>query len=200
MSVVALLFTLQAAVPTLDGAIGPGEYDGGTSFTGSGGLVVRIRTTDDAVYIAASGAAGGYPHVAISRGDTVLLLHASAALATARFAGPTDMKAQVHGFTTFSVRNAGTSAAGDAAREAFYRREGWTATTVEMGTPGVTEFKVAQSLLPGGTPSVVAFWSESGGVQRWPAEVEDDAVAVRVVQGWLTTTARFAVVSWGRMP
>jgi hypothetical protein len=199
MTAIALLLTLQAAVPTLDGTIAPGEYDGATTLTGSAGLVVHIRPMDDAVYIAARGTPGGYPHLAISRGDTVLLLHASAALATARFAGAADRKNQVHGFTTFAVRNAGTSATGIAAREQFYRREGWTATTVEMGQ-GMTEFKVARSLMPRGAPLVVAFWSEGGGVQRWPAAIDDDAVGVRMVQGWLPTSARFAVAEWGRSP
>lgn len=198
MAFVSLLLAMQAAVPTLDGEISPGEYDGGTTLTGSTGLVVHVRTTDDAIYVAASGTPGGYPHLATTRGDTVLVLHASAALGTARFAGPASTKSLVRR-PNWEVRNAGTGASGVAARDQYYRREGWTATTVEMGTPGVTEFKVSRALLLSGAPLAVTFWS-GGAVQRWPTGLNDDIMAVPMIQGPIPATATFTLAEWGRSP
>ena len=199
MMVAAFLLTLQTAVPTLDGTITSGEYDGATTLTGSTGMLVHVRTTDEAIYLAVSGAQGGYPHLAIARGDTVLLLHASAALGTARFVGTGSSKRLVQPFV-WGVRNAGTGASGVAARDAHFQREGWAATTIEMGTPGITEFKVSRALLPARSPLAIGFWSAPSTIQRWPASLDDEAVAARLVQGFLPATATFAVAEWGRSP
>jgi hypothetical protein len=202
MPLLLLLSLLQSPVPTLDGTIAPGEWDRATHATGTGQLEVWTLSTDSALYVAVRGAGDGFPHLGIARGDTVLILHASAALGTARFVGPGEVKRRV-GEWEFRVRGGEESEGSGEARE-FYRQEGWVATTIRMGRAGETEFKISRRLLnafPASPASLaVAYWAEGQGVTHWPAGVNDDFALERMVQGFLPEEARFRPETWQALP
>jgi hypothetical protein len=196
MLVPLMVLALQSPAPVLDGTITPGEWDHATHVTGSTGLEVHTSVTDTATYVAVRGTGAGFPHIALMHGDTVLILHASAALGTARYAGAGDSMRLVQPFA-YSVRRTGMDVEAQAERDAFYLREGWVATTARMGAPGETEFKIARSRGGPGQPIAVAYWSERSGVQHWPAALADAVVVERVVQGHLPEEAVFFVAEWG---
>lgn len=194
-----ILSLLQASTPVLDGTISPGEYDHATRVTGSNGLEVFLLRTDSALFIAVRGPGDGFPHVALTHGDTVLLLHASAALGTARFAGPGEEKRRIAEFA-FGVRDPGMSEAARTARARFYASEGWVGSTIRMGTRGETELVIARRLVAPSAGVAVAYWSEESSIAQWPEALADGAVAERMVQGFLPEQARFRPSEWGRLP
>lgn len=191
-----VLALLQSGSPTLDGTIAPGEWDRATRATGSAGLEVFLAPTDSALFVAVRGPGDGFPHIALVNGDTVLLLHASAALGTARFVGAGNHKTREQEFV-FRVRGVGLTGEDQAERDAFYAREGWVASTIRMGKAGETEFKISRSLIPASGPIAVAYWSAGSGVAQWPAGLEDAATLERTVQGFLPDHAEFRPAEWG---
>jgi hypothetical protein len=192
-----LLCLLQIQTPTLDGTIAAGEWDHAIHLTGTANLDIYLldSAADSAVYMAVRGRGDGYPHIAVSRRDTVLILHASAALGTAEFAGSGTRKRLVQEFN-FRVRSPSLTGEAITERESFYREDGWAASTIRMGQPGETEFMISRRLLGTASRIVVAYWSEADGVSHWPAEVDDASVELRMVQGFLPQEARFAVAQW----
>jgi hypothetical protein len=194
-----LLAVLQAQHPTLDGTIAPGEWDRASRVTGSNNLEVFLLPADSALYLAVRGTGDGFPHVALIRGDAVLILHASAALGTAMYGGDGERK---HLLQPFDFRVRGTSRTGrdQEERDAFYAQEGWVASTIRMGVPGETEFKIARSLVAPGDRIAVAYWSETAGVTHWPAALGDAVVLERMVQGHLPEESQFRPEEWGVVP
>jgi len=198
-----LLYLLQHQAPTLDGSITPGEWDHAIHRYGSGQLEIWIAdyadSPDSALYVAVRGPGNGYPHIGITRGDTVLILHASAALGTARFVGQGELKQRVGEFN-FRVRGTELDGAAAAERERFYREEGWVASTIRMGQTGEAEFKISRRLLTSSPASpaslAVAYWAESEGVSHWPVGVADAIAEERMVQGLLPEEARFRPGEW----
>lgn len=193
--ILLLMALLQSPPPVLDGTISQGEWNDAKRFSGSGGLEVFLATGDSAVYLAVRGPGDGFPHVTLARGDSVLILHASAALGTARYVGAGHTKRLDRPFT-FALRRTDMDRAGQAERESFYSKEGWVASTVRMGVTGETEFKIARSLIGPDGRIAIAYWSASGGVERWPASLADDVTAQRMVQGFLEEEAEFLVADW----
>jgi hypothetical protein len=196
MIMLLVLAVVQSTAPTLDGTLSPGEWKDAARLTGSGSLEILVRPTDSVVYLAVRGPGDGFPHVAVVRGDTVRLLHASAALGTASFAGAGARKLAIATFA-FAVRSPGMSGADLAQRDSFYLREGWVATTVRMGRPGETEFKISRSMLPPGSRIAVAYWSSESGVSHWPVALNDASAEDRIVQGFLPEVAEFHPAMWG---
>jgi hypothetical protein len=194
-----LLSLLQHPVPTLDGSITPGEWDHAIHRYGSDQLEIWIAdyadSPDSALYVAVRGPGNGFPHIGISRGDTVLILHASAALGTAVFVGQGELKHRVGEFN-FRVRGTELGDAAAAERERFYREEGWVASTIRMGQAGETEFKISNRLLSASPRIAVAYWAESEGVSHWPVRVADAIAEERMVQGFLPEEARFRPGEW----
>jgi hypothetical protein len=193
--ILLLITLLQSPPPILDGTISRGEWNDAKHFSGSGGLEVFLATGDSAVYLAVRGSGDGFPHVAVARGDSVFILHASAALGAARYVGAGDIKRLAQPFS-FAMRRAEMDAAGQAERESFYSKERWVASTIRMGAAGETEFKIARSLIGPDGRIAIAYWSASGGVQRWPVRLTDAVAAQRMVQGFLEDQAEFLVTDW----
>jgi hypothetical protein len=185
----------HAPAPTLDGTIAPGEWDHALRVLGTGGLEILLQRARDVLHVAVRGPGDGFPHVAVYHADSVRILHASAALGTGVYTRNEDAWRRVRGFE-WAVRETGFSTAAEAARQTFLRGEGWLAATMLMGKPGETEFQIQWDRL--GTPPrlAVAWWSEAGGVQYWPAGLADAVSVERVVQGFLPEVARFQVTAW----
>jgi hypothetical protein len=194
-----VLALLQSPEPILDGTISPAEWSQATRETGSNGLEVFLYPTDSVLYVAVRGRGDGFPHLALLSGDTVFILHASAALGTAKYAPAAGSRHLIQPFS-FGVRGTALGGQAQAEREAFYAREGWVASTVRMGQAGETEFKIGPSRLQAGRRIAVAYWAEGSGVSVWPASLADATATERMVQGFLPDTAGFRPEDWGRWP
>ncbi len=195
-----LLALLQTTSPVLDGTVAPGEWGRPSHVAGTSSLETWLMSTDSSVYVAVRGTGDGFPHLAIARGDTVLILHASAALGTAVYTGQGSRKRLIQPFT-FAVRSPKMDPDTDAERERFFAREGWVASTILMGNRGESEFRIARWLLGSGARILVAYWSEQGGVQHWPQSIANDgAIREQTVKGFLADTLEFRPEAWAHAP
>jgi hypothetical protein len=78
------VWMLQPA-PTVDGKIDDGEWAGATTHRLEGGGDLRLLKRGDFLYVAVHGAATGLASLCAAKGDTVRILHASAAIGEARY-------------------------------------------------------------------------------------------------------------------
>ena len=133
----------RGTAPVIDGTFSPGEWeqavvetlpDGSTlSFVHSNGylyLGLRGHTTEMIV-----------GNVLLERGETIAILHASAALGTGLY----QKERNTWGLTQEFVWRCRDTSAGQAAqdeREAFLREEGWVATNSRIGTPNELEYQI----------------------------------------------------------
>src|SRR5690242_5877828 len=71
--------------PAIDGVISPGEWNDAGDFHLAGGGELRIKRDAKYLYLALSGVANGFAQIYLAYGDTIRVLHASAALGEIRY-------------------------------------------------------------------------------------------------------------------
>lgn len=141
--------TLADRVPDLDGTFDPGDQ------------ITRIEIIDGGTAISVRTVPAYVTHLCIAAEETILVLHASAALGSAKYQKVGDQWWLVHGFE-WDLRDTAVTDSTIQKRRDYLEREGWVATTQEMGTPGQTEFLVSDRLLaPGARWAVAVMPAES---------------------------------------
>jgi hypothetical protein len=193
----ATLLLLLLATPSfaaepvvIDGVINEAEWRDAEKhpLTPSGELLIRHE--GDRVFLATRGTKKNIVSVCTAGREEVQILHASAALGTARYRRDGESWKLANGFT-FTVRENATAAG----RAAFLEKEGWLANPrAESGRDREFEIRldnnrrrIAVAVLQFEEPMAVAYWPES---------VADDCKAVRLGQGHTDETQAFAIQSW----
>ena len=134
--------------------------------------------------------------VCLDRGDSVAVLHSSAALGTAVY-----RRAQ-YGWDltrtfTWELRDSTMSAAAQQEREAFLQREGWVATIAYLGANTDTEFKIA---MPSGRVRLAVIPMSVGQAYRetawWPGRIADGCRSIALLSGDAPGQLQFAPDNW----
>ena len=169
---------------TLDGVLSPEEWASSQRQTFSGGQVL-LQTEGGVVSVGVRGSQAGFPHLALSAGDSVWVLHASAALGKVVYASGGD------GWTlvtppVWEVRDPSLTPAAKMAREDYLVANGWVGTTGHMGQPGETEFQLRLDRFgPGEVRFAVAHLAPDSPEQttRWPETNPDDIGKLQLLTG-----------------
>ncbi|MGE0440581.1 MAG: hypothetical protein AB7L66_10420 [Gemmatimonadales bacterium] len=167
-------------VASLDGRIDPLEWAGATITSLSDGTEVLWMHDDRGVQLAVRGAPA-IVSVCLARGDTVTVLHASAALGTARFVRADTGWRRVADFVW--DRSAQDGDGREAAGE-------WRASP--RGRP--VELEIGMSRL--GAPASVAVATMAPTIGRWPPELADDCGSLGLLMGTAPLLARFNPAAW----
>lgn len=182
----------------MEGVLTDGEWADAVQQPLAGGGSVWLQHDGEAVWAAVEGVENGWAHLYLMHGDTVRVLHASAALGTAVYVRAGDHWKPIQGFT-WEVRDRSLSAEAQAARAAFLAREGWVASTMGMGSPDVIEFKLAPAFVE--TADALAFVYASGpdALHHFPDPLTDATTLPALVRGETPDSLRFAVAQWQRV-
>lgn len=184
---------------TLDGHASSHEWDGAEvhDLTGSGS--VSILQDDDHVYLAVQDDAFGWSHVYVPDGDTVRVLHASAALGTALYVRDAEGW-QLREPFKWGVRDTTFSAAAEAERAAFFDRHGWVANTNRMGSRRVIEFQIDKGLFgPSGPRLAVLYAEDPADPHRWPAGLADATLDPDLIRGAPPERLTFLPDTWSAL-
>jgi hypothetical protein len=194
-----MLFVLAqgAPPPVIDGRLADDEWSGATKHALSGGGELYLLTRREFLYVGVRGPAAGLASLCVGSGDTVRILHASAAVGEgtyAREAGGWARRTMFQWALRDSPRAGGPT---DADRTAFLRSAGWVANASATGL-AAREFQIrladvetlGVSYLSTGEPMAVSYW---------PASMDDDCRSVRVPQGFLPERATFHPERWQRV-
>ncbi|MEQ8329448.1 MAG: hypothetical protein RH859_03200 [Longimicrobiales bacterium] len=156
----------------LDGSIAPAEEvgtpvelpRGGRIWLGRDGDVLNVRLRTGALLVAS---------LCVGSADTMAVLHASAALDRVDYAAAGGgWRPGADSTFVWDLREPGMDAATRLRRSAWFDAHGWVATTVPMGTPGETEFRIDLGRMPAGSDRValgVMPADDPEAVWAWPA-------------------------------
>lgn len=180
----------------LDGQIGDEEWaDASRHDLVGGGELLLMR--DDDVYAAVRGEDFGWAHLYVPRGDTLFVLHASAALGTAVYVRDTADRWTRSAAFEWGVRDTTFSPHAEAERTAFFAEHGWVANTNMMGTRRVIEFRISTSLLrPSGARLAALFASDPAHPQYWPEGLTDATLDAELIRGTPPARLRFEPARW----
>jgi len=195
---------LEISVPrgsaaTIDGRIDPAEWAGSFETTMSDGSRLLLRHDGQSLYLAIQAKSAGFPSVCVQRGDTVRILHSSAALSAAVFVKSGNDWTLRQPFV-FAMRSRDTSAAGKAAQTDYFAAQHWVATNSAMSRTE-REMRISLDLFdPSDRRFALGLYVEAAdkGV-AWPTNHDDGCTATKTVQGFLPATLGFQTDGWARV-
>jgi len=188
--------TAPHGVATLDGTLSSGEWTGAYTDSLHGGGQIRLMHEGGYLYVGVRRREIPVVTVCLDRGDTVAVLHSSAALGTAWFRRAQGGWNIARGFT-WELRDSTMSAGAQQEREAYLRREGWVATIAYMGARTDTEFKIA--MRSGRVRLAVTPMSVGGSHEEtawWPGRNTDGCRTRDLLTGTAPARLQFAPAGW----
>jgi hypothetical protein len=188
--------TAPRGVATLDGTFSDGEWTGAYTAPLTSGGEVRLMHDGGYLYLGVQRRGALVVTVCLDRGDSMAVLHSSAALGTATYRRAQSGWNLARGFT-WELRDSTMSAAAQQEREAFLQREGWVATIAYLGADTDTEFKIAMPL--GRVRLTVIPMSVGQTYQEtawWPGRIADGCRSIDLLSGDPPAQLQFAPESW----
>lgn len=185
---------LSLTPPLLDGVLGTDEWraPGVRRETMEGGGEVWLRRDGDRLFVAVKSVKRGIASLCTGNKDQVEILHASAALGTARFQRDGKAWKPMQEFT-WQAREGATVEE----RQNFMASAGWLANSSKAPN-FVREFEIR--LQPGREFIGVAFLhtDEPQSVAYWPKSMKDDCAAIDLAQGYVHENMRFDPKKWSK--
>ncbi|MDD4902919.1 MAG: hypothetical protein PHU43_10380 [Candidatus Bipolaricaulis sp.] len=176
--------TVSVVVPrgvavTLDGSLGPEEWEDATSVPMSDVATLSFKYADNSLWLGIRAREMGVGNLFVLNQGRVRILHSSAALGTAEYTPHGDIWRLTQDFV-WRCRAVGGSEAAVAERRSFLESDGWLASTAYMGNPGDLEYQV---LWDGEPLCLAVLWlpvSNPGTATSWPAAILQDAIPGRI--------------------
>lgn len=191
-TLVLLLLAATAPPPAIDGVVGDAEWAGARHERLKGGGKILLLPRDGVLYVAVTGKTPGIATVCAGNASEVSILHASAALGTAKYERHVEGWFLTQNFE-FSPRDPT-----DEQKAKFFEDSGWIANASRSGVPA-REFAIRMK--PRWERISVAFLgTEPSTIASWPESIGDDCSALRLNQGWLDQKQRFVPAAWSPMP
>jgi hypothetical protein len=191
------------AAPRIDGRMGHEEWARSVELTLSDGSRVLMRHDGAHLYIGVRMSRRGYPSLCVEHGDTIRVLHSSAALADAIYvrAGDTWAIGRAFGAGGFALRSGDTTAANRAAMRDYLTSHGWVASNSAMSD---TEREMQIDLrLIDTSPARMAlglYIEAPESSTAWPEGHTDSCTETKIVQGWFPKTPlTFRPDGWARV-
>ena len=167
------------------------------SFGGAGEFFLQRQGEEIAVGI--RGNQPGFPHLAFSVGDSVWVLHASAALGSIVYERGTDTWALVRG-PVWELRDPSLTALASRAREIYLDENGWVGTTAEMGREGDAEFLILPDRFGGENARFAVVFLPvpiTGETWGWPEGNSDEIGMLKLLTGPMPEELRLDPTGWG---
>ncbi len=184
---------------TIDGKLGEEEWKNALKQELVGGGELRLRHDGNFLYVGVHGIGHGWCHVYVTAGDTIFAHHASAALGTATYVQKGDLWQPQQTFV-WELRERTFTPQAEAARAAYLKSNGWLANNMNMGTPGIIEFKITHRFLKGEFVRLaVAFASDPEAPQYWPQTLADDCRKRELISGSSPADLKFNRESWAKL-
>jgi hypothetical protein len=189
----------KANAPAIDGKFGEDEWKNAFEQKLVGGGELRLQHDGNFLYVGVHGTSHGWCHVYVTAGDTIFVHHASAALGTATYLLKGEFWQPQQTFV-WELRERTFTPQAEAARAAYLKSKGWLTNNMNMGTPGIIEFKIARRFLQGEIVRLaVAFASDPASPQYWPQTLADDCRKRDLLFGSAPADLKFNRESWAKL-
>lgn len=184
----------------LDGQISDEEWKGAYKEELVGGGEIRLLQDGSDLYVGVKGLKEGWSHVYVTTGESIHVLHASAALGEATYRQEKPGLWQPVKSFSWSMRQRDQSEETARARGAFFTSNGWVANNNLMGSSVELEFKIGPKLLTGGDVRLAAVYAiDAKSPQYWPRTLADDSLKAELIYGNTPADLKFNQANWARL-
>lgn len=166
------------------------------------GTTIRLQHDGRHLFIGIVAVQPGFPSVCTGRGDSVQVLHASAALGSVRYTGATDSWTTRDTAFAYGMRNPDTTNQARLERRAYLARHGWLSSTFRMSRGLTHETQISIDLLDRVPRLALGYFvtgtSDTWSILPWPSSLplEDDCADARLVRGYVPARLHFAPAGW----
>ena len=189
----------RGAAPVIDGRATEAEWRGSVSRPLPGGGELLFKHDGHHLFIAMRGNVHGFPSVCVARGDTVRIVHASAALGTGIYVRSTDQWRRTADFT-WGMRATDDGEQARAQRAAYLAAHGWVASTVRMGAVPEKEMQIALPVMAAEPRLALGYYViRDSTVTGWPASLHDGCTDSRLVRGYAPEQTSFQMDQWASL-
>jgi hypothetical protein len=192
-------FTAGTDSVQLDGVIHESEWRDAIQFDLENGGKVLIKKTDNELYVGLKAQQKAWAHVYLLHGDTVRVLHASAALGEARYVRKAGSWQNVQTFN-WELRERNFNDDLLRKQQAHYLRNGWVSNNNNTGNGMTFEFKVDLTRTDNRPlPFACVVAEVPFSLHYFPATLNDHTILQRLVQGYTPDSLKFNPGSWQRI-
>lgn len=188
----------RGSAPALDGRFGEAEWAGGAAVELDAGGHARFLHDGARLHVAIQGPAEGWSHVYLARGDTVRVLHASAALGSVRYVRDADGAWSTDDAFVYELRDTSLSPAAEEGRAGYFVEHGWVGSLFGMGEPGAYEIAIDLARLGPEVRIAVLFAGDPAAPTTWPP-LADGARDPVLVRGDAATPLSFQPETWATL-
>ncbi|MEW5915730.1 MAG: hypothetical protein AB1762_04970, partial [Gemmatimonadota bacterium] len=157
------------------------------------------------LYVAVESSRSGFVSLCLVDGDSVRILHASAALGSVRYGRSGATWSSPDTAFVYGMRNTDTTDSARHERQSYLAQHGWVATTVRMGRGFQHEMQIALEHLGRAPRIAVAFFvigtGDAWSIQRWPDDLsaQDGCNDANLVRGSVPRGLRFDPSAWAEL-
>lgn len=188
----------------IDGVLDDAEWRGSGLQQVPGGVTLRLRHDGKDLYLGITAERPGFASVCVARGETIDVLHASAALGRVHYTRAGRDWATEDSEFVYGLRRVDHTEEARAERRAYLEEHGWVASTYRMGEGKAQELRLSSARTTGMTGLAVAFFvpeGNAGSVIKWPATLADgDGCAhEQLVRGYVPPRLPFDPSKWATL-
>lgn len=189
--------TIPAApVPRLDGRIDDSEWAQAIQQDLTGGGYLYLQHSGNYLYVAMRGVEPGWGHVYVLDGDSLRVLHASAALGMAVYPQHSGDPSLLRRGFVWQMRDPSMNPEAQEVRKAYLDEHGWVATTGGMGTPEDVEYQIDKRLLGSASVLAVVYAATPETPLYWPASLQDATLDADLIRGTPPERQTFDPTGW----
>jgi hypothetical protein len=192
--------------PVLDGVMSEDEWSDAVRWEFIGGEGVYAKRDSDFLYLGLRSQRGGFASIAVSKDDTIRILHSSTATITAVYelgaSGSwhlTQAFESVNGTWDPGSRRPRQGAEAERLKQEHLSTYSWLASTVSLGTPNEMEYQISLDLIePGASFISIVLYQHAGDVRfaHSPSGLSDGSLNRDLVQGGSPETLGFSPETW----
>ena len=188
----------RSDAPRLDGILGEADWGAGAQVALDAGGHARYLHDGARLYVAVQGPVAGWSHVYLASGDTVRVLHASAALGSVRYVRSADGTWQTDEAFAYELRDTSLSPAAEEGRARYLAEHGWVASLSGMGEPGAQEYAIDLARLGPEPRIAIVQAGDAAAPTGWPVLTDGTRDPV-LVRGDAPTPLSFDLDAWATL-
>ena len=184
----------RGPAPVIDGRIDSIEWQGSAVEQLTNGLTIRLRHDGQHLFLGVSSTEEGFPSVCALQGDTIRVLHASAALGAVAYRKSGESWSSRDTAFVYAMRNTALTDQAREERRAYLARNRWLASTARMGNSRQHEIQVSLGLLDPGPRVALGYFRMQGAPVTWPttlAGAGEGCGALKLLQGYALENPTF---------
>jgi hypothetical protein len=202
--IIALLICSVSFIPgnedqiKLDGVLDANEWAGATAYDLSAGGKLYVLKQGNELYIGIRSTVAGWAHVYLHRGDSVQVLHASAALGKQVYK-KAESSWKLQQKFNWELRDRVYSESLQEKQDRYFLQNGWVANNNNMGDKYSFEFRIS---LQGeaGLSFAALVTADGNSISAYPAQLPDDTLFKELVTGYSPDNLQFNPSAWAKLP